>query len=151
MPLLRSEWHYNRVIWDSNGEFLNPSRPRINVQRIVNPAQGGFGGGGLANMLGAAVALAERRGDPLLHREYLAQTRPGHGVPGELQFAPDRLHQLIGQHGDEQGLRNLMSGNFRHDLLIENALMVELKAGRVLDQAHKSPMPKPDEPEPRRV
>ena len=59
LTLLQAEWHYTRLIRGSNGEFLNLSQPRINVQRIVNPAQGGFGGGALANMQGAAIALLD--------------------------------------------------------------------------------------------
>ena len=102
MPLPQSKWHYTRVIWGSNGQFLHPSGTHLDAQRLVNPVQCRLSGGGLSDMQGAAIALAERRRHPLLHREDLAQPGPGHGVPGQFQFAADRLHQLIGQHGDEQ-------------------------------------------------
>lgn len=53
-------------------------------------------------MQGTTVTLAERGGDPLLHRQDLAQASPGHGLIGGLQFTPDGLDQLISQHSDEQ-------------------------------------------------
>ena len=69
-------WHYTRVIWVSNGQSVYPSRRGIDAQRIINPAQSRFGGGCLTDVQCAAVALTERRGHPLLHRQDLTQAAP---------------------------------------------------------------------------
>lgn len=95
-------WHYNRVIGGSGGASLDPSRRRIDAQRLINPSQGRFRDRRLADMQRVSIPLLEGRGHPSLHREDLAQPGPGHGFTGGFQFAPDRLHQLIGQDGDEQ-------------------------------------------------
>ena len=87
-----TEWHDNRVVEGSDGEFPGPSWRRVDFQRVVNPAQGRFGCGRLADMRSASVTLAERRGDPLLYRKDLAQPCPGHVFSGRRQFTPDRLH-----------------------------------------------------------
>src|SRR5712672_1391460 len=105
------EWHYIGVAGRSDGVFLNASWRGIDAKRVVDLAQGRFGDGSLADMQRAAVTLAEGGGDALLHRQGLTQTGPGchPGVRGKvslptclIEFAPDRLHYLIGQHGDEQ-------------------------------------------------
>src|ERR1019366_3422693 len=60
----------------SHDEFPDPSRRGVDAQSVVDLAQPWLGEGCLADMESAAVALTERRRQPLLHRQDLAQTGP---------------------------------------------------------------------------
>ena len=82
--------------------FPDPTRRGIDLQGVVDLTQRWFGDGGFTHMQGVAVALAECGGDPLLDRQDRAQTVPAQVLVLRRQLVPDRLDQLVGQHGDEQ-------------------------------------------------
>jgi hypothetical protein len=126
---------------------LNASWRGIDAKRVVDLAQGRFGDAGLADMQRAAVTLAEGGGDALLHRQGLTQTGPGchPGVRGKvslptclIEFAPDRLHHLIGQHGDEQvplGAREATSTSAKVVSGVTDVLVVARSDGAAMRRA----------------
>ena len=61
-----------------------------------------FRGGGLAQVQGAAVGAAEGGGDAASRGEAVAQGGPTGGFASFAQAAPDDLHELVGDDGDEQ-------------------------------------------------
>ena len=82
--------------------FADPSRCRVDAQGIVDGLLGRFGAGGLAYMQRRAVGASEGGGDALLTFDDAAQRRPTGILTALTQPCADHLHELIGEHGDEQ-------------------------------------------------
>ena len=97
------EWHYNCVLEDNLDDcFADPSRCGVDVQSIVDGLLGRFGAGGLAHMQRRTVGASEGGGDAPLSFEDAAQRRPTGILTALTQARADHLHELIGDHGDEQ-------------------------------------------------
>ena len=98
-----SEWHYNCVLeGNSDDGFADSSRCGVDAQGIVDGLLGRFGGGGFSHMQCRAVGASEGGGDALLAFEDAAQRRPTGIFTGLTQPCANHLHELIGDHGDEQ-------------------------------------------------
>ncbi len=87
---------------DSDHHFLNPSRAGIAAQRLDDRQLRRLGAGRLAHMQGAPIRSAEGRGHPALAGEEVTHGRPAVADAVRAQAATDQLHELIGQHRDEQ-------------------------------------------------
>ena len=71
-------------------------------QDLVDLLMMRLGPGGLANMHGAAIAALQRGRHALLRGERLAQRLPTVVDAALLEPQAQRVHEVIGQHADEQ-------------------------------------------------
>jgi hypothetical protein len=83
-------------------QFLDASGLSVEAQRLAEGQVMTLGAGGLAHVQGMAVGALEHRGHARLAGEPLAQGGPVRLDAMVLKMAPQDLHELISQHGDEK-------------------------------------------------
>ena len=91
-------------MWDcrSDDHLLDASGSGVGVECAIDGLLAVLGAGGLSHMHGTAVLAPEGGGDALLSFEDGAQRVPACVFTGLAQAAADGLHQLVGDHGDEE-------------------------------------------------
>ena len=96
-------WHYISLFrFRSDNHLLAATGRRPEPEPLVDGQLTWFGAGGLAHMQGASVLTSERGGDALLTFEDAPQSRPLSVFTLRGEASADRLHQLVGDHADEQ-------------------------------------------------
>ena len=89
----------------SDGVETSISELRARISEALVPSVDGlrcFGAGRFAHMQRAPDATAEGGGDALLAFQDPAKRGPACSLAALAQAAPDHLHELIRDHGDEQ-------------------------------------------------
>ena len=74
----------------------------VDAQSLIDGLYRRFGAGGFAHMQHRAVGASAGDGDALLSLKDASQRRPTGFFAGLMQPCADHLHELIGEHGDEQ-------------------------------------------------
>ena len=82
--------------------FLGSPRSIADAQCVVDDLLTGLSTGGLANVNRLAVGAFERDGDTILAGELAAYALPAQMDPGGLELKTNCMHEVVGEHGDEQ-------------------------------------------------
>ena len=85
-----------------HGALADPSRSGADAQGIVDRLLRCFGTGRFTHMQRAPVGTAEGGGDALLAFQYPAKRDPARSLTALAQAPTNHLHELVGDHGDEQ-------------------------------------------------
>lgn len=95
-------WDFRSVRRDSDELFDEAAGVGVDAEGVVDGLLMQFGGGGLAQVQGAAVGATERGGDAASCGEAVAQGGPTVGEAVVAQASSNDLDELIGDDGDEQ-------------------------------------------------
>ena len=82
--------------------FLGSPGPVADTKCVIDDLLTGLGTGRLSNVDDLAVGTLERNGDTILTGERAAYPLPAQMDPGRLELEANRVHQMVGKHGDEQ-------------------------------------------------
>ena len=98
-----SEWHYNCMPTGPLHDGLaDASGGRVHAEGVVDRLLRCFGAGRFAHMQRTPVGTSEGGGDALLAFQDPAQRGPARSLAALAQAPANHLHELIGDHGDEQ-------------------------------------------------